>query len=74
MRPGRVDLDRMHQELKQMMEVDTRYRALDYKIKIIQESVEVIVDLAKSKRETLLEIIVILLITFEVIISIMKWH
>jgi uncharacterized Rmd1/YagE family protein len=70
----RVDLDRMHQDLKQMMEIDTRYRALDYKIKIIQESVEVIVDLAKSKRETLLEIIVILLITFEVIISIIKWH
>jgi uncharacterized Rmd1/YagE family protein len=69
-----VDLDKMHQDLKQMMEIDTRYRALDYKIKIIQESVEVIVDLAKSKRETLLEIIVILLITFEVIISIIKWH
>ena len=32
------------------------------------------IDLAKSKRETLLEIIVILLITFEVIISIVKWH
>jgi uncharacterized Rmd1/YagE family protein len=69
-----VELDKMHQDLKQMMEIDTRYRALDYKIKIIQESVEVIVDLAKSKRETLLEIIVILLITFEVIISIVKWH
>ena len=69
-----VDLDRMHQDLKQMLEVDTRYRALDYKIKIIQESVEVIVDLAKSKRETLLEIIVILLIPFEVVISIVKWH
>ena len=64
----------MHQDLKQMMEVESRFRALDYKIRIIQESVEVIVDLAKSKRETLLEIIVILLITFEVIISIVKWH
>ena len=68
------DLDKMHRELKQMMEIDTRYRALDYKIKIIQDSVEVIVDLAKSKRETMLEIIIILLITFEVVISIIKWH
>jgi uncharacterized Rmd1/YagE family protein len=36
--------------------------------------VDVIVDLSKSKRETLLELIIILLITFEIIISIIKWH
>lgn len=69
-----VELDKMHQELKTMMEIDIRYRALEYKIKIIQESVDVIVDLSKSKRETLLEMIIILLITFEIIISIIKWH
>ena len=67
-----VELDRVHQELKTMLEVDTRYRALEYKIKIIQESIEVIVDLSKSRRETLLETIIILLITFEIIISIVK--
>lgn len=69
-----VELDKMHQDLKIMMEIDIRYRALEYKIKIIQESVDVIVDLSKSKRETLLEMIIILLITFEIIISIIKWH
>jgi uncharacterized Rmd1/YagE family protein len=69
-----VELDKMHQELKTMMEIDIRYRALEYKIKIIQESVDVIVDLSKSKRETLLEMIIILLITFEIIISIIKWR
>jgi uncharacterized Rmd1/YagE family protein len=69
-----VELDKMHQELKTMMEIDVRYRALEYKIKIIQESVDVIVDLSKSKRETLLEMIIILLITFEIIISIIKWR
>ncbi len=65
-----VELDKLHQELKLMMDVDLRYRALDYKIKIIQESVEVIVDLSKSKRETLLEMTIILLISFEIILSI----
>ncbi len=68
------ELDRAHQELKTMMEVDVRYRALEYKIKIIQESIEVIVDLAKSRRETLLELIIILLIAFEVVLSIIKWR
>lgn len=69
-----VELDKVHQELKTMMEIDIRYRALEYKIKIIQESVEIIVDLSKSKRETLLEMVIILLITFEIIISIVKWR
>jgi uncharacterized Rmd1/YagE family protein len=68
------ELDKFHQDLKLMFEIGVRYRALDYKIKIIQESVEVIVELLKSKRETLLEITIILLIAFETLISLMKWH
>ncbi len=69
-----VELDKVFYDLKTMMEIDTRYRALEYKIKIIQDSVEVIVDLAKSKRETMLELVIILLIAFEVVLSIIKWH
>jgi uncharacterized Rmd1/YagE family protein len=68
------ELDKFHQELKLMFEIGVRYRALDYKIKIIQESVEVIVELLKSKRETVLEMTIILLIAFETLISLMKWH
>ena len=68
-----VELDKMHQELKLMMEVDTRYRGLEYKIKIIQESVEVIVDLSKSKRETLLEMTIIFLIGVEIVLSLLKF-
>ena len=69
-----VELDKMHSELKTMMEIDIRYRALEYKIKIIQEAVEVIVDLSKSRRETVLELIIILLIAFEILLSLLKWH
>ncbi|MCM2321927.1 MAG: RMD1 family protein [Oligoflexia bacterium] len=69
-----VELDRVHQELKIMLEIDTRYRALEYKIKIIQESLEIIVDLSKSKRETLLEMVIILLIAFEIVLSIVRSH
>lgn len=68
------ELDKLFQELKTIMEIDVRYRALDYKIKIIQESVEIIVDLAKSNRATMLELVIILLIAFEVVLSIIKWH
>ncbi|OFZ20997.1 MAG: hypothetical protein A2X94_06590 [Bdellovibrionales bacterium GWB1_55_8] len=68
-----VELDKLHQELKVMMDVDIRYRALEYKIKIIQESVDVIVDLSKNRRETLLEMIIILLIAFEIVLTLIKW-
>ena len=67
-----VELDKLHQEFKIMLEVNTRYRALEYKIKIIQESVEVIVDLSKSKRATTLEVVIILLIASELLISIFR--
>ncbi|MBC7693683.1 MAG: RMD1 family protein [Methylotenera sp.] len=69
-----VELDKLFSELKAMVEIDTRYRALEYKIKIIQESIEIIVDLAKTKRETMLELIIILLIAFEVVLSIIKFN
>jgi required for meiotic nuclear division protein 1 len=61
------ELDKVFHELKLMLEIDVRYRAVEYKSKIIQESVEVITDLVKSKREVMLEMIVILLIASEVI-------
>ncbi len=68
------DLDKVHQELKAMLEINVRYRALEYKIQIIQEGIGVIVDLTKSKRETFLEMVIILLISFEILISLIKWR
>jgi len=65
-----MELNKLHRDLKSMFEIGTRYRGLEYKIKIIQESINVIVDLSKSKRETILEVTIILLIAFELIISI----
>ncbi len=68
-----VELDKLYQEMKVMVEIDTRYRALDYKIRIIQESIELIVDLAQASRSTMLEIIIIALIAMEIGLSIVKY-
>jgi len=68
------ELDKIFHDLKTMLEIDVRYRAVEYKSKIIQESVEVITDLVKTKREVMLELIVILLITFEVITGLFFRH
>jgi len=66
------ELNKIFHELKQMLDIDVRYRAVEYKAKIIQESVEVITDLVKSRRETMLELTVILLIAFEVIVGFIR--
>ncbi len=66
------ELDKVFHDLKIMLEIDIRYRAVEYKSKIIQESVEVIADLVKSKREFLLEIIVIALIALELVFGFIR--
>jgi len=68
-----AELDKLFHDLKTMLEIDPRFRALEYKIRIIQESIEVIVDLAKSKRETVLEVTIILLIAVDLVLSLLKW-
>jgi len=66
------ELDKVFHDLKLMFEIDVRYRAVEYKSKIIQESIEVISDLVKTKRETMLELIIILLIAFEVLVNLFR--
>jgi uncharacterized Rmd1/YagE family protein len=66
------ELDKVFHDLKLMLEIDVRYRAVEYKSKIIQESIEVITDLVKTKREVMLEMIVILLIAFEIITGLVR--
>jgi uncharacterized Rmd1/YagE family protein len=61
------ELDKVFHDLKLMLEIDVRYRAVEYKAKIIHESIDVITDLVKTKREVMLEMTVILLIAFEVV-------
>jgi uncharacterized Rmd1/YagE family protein len=63
------ELERIFLELKAMLEIDARYRALEYKIRIIQESIEIIVDLSKSRKSVQLEMIIIALIATEILLT-----
>jgi required for meiotic nuclear division protein 1 len=62
-------LDKLYNDLKRMFEIETRYRVLEYKLKLIQESLEIIVDLSRGVRETMLEVTIIVLIAIEVIVA-----
>ncbi|MBI3555280.1 MAG: RMD1 family protein [Deltaproteobacteria bacterium] len=64
------DLERLFTDLKALLDIDVRYRALEHKIEIIQESIEIIVELTKSRRATQLELTIIALFAIDILISI----
>jgi len=65
-------LDRLFNQMKTTMEIETRYRALEYKLKLIQEGVEVIVDLTNSQRNIILELMIVVLIVIELALAFWK--
>lgn len=64
------ELERLFTDLKAVLDLEVRYRSLEHKIEIIQESIEIIVDLSKSRRMTQLELVIIGLFAVDIIISI----
>ncbi|MCC6277311.1 MAG: RMD1 family protein [Oligoflexia bacterium] len=67
-------LDKLYDEFKRMFEIETRYRVLEYKIKLIQEGLEILVDLSKSERDTILEMIIIALIAIDILVALAGGH
>lgn len=62
------ELDRLHRDLKQSFSIEDRYRALDHKLHMIDDNLELLVDLAQQKRSLFLEILVVVLIAIEVVL------
>ncbi|MGE3974263.1 MAG: RMD1 family protein [Bdellovibrionales bacterium] len=60
------EYDRLYADIKKMFEIETRYRVLEFKLKLVQETVEVIVDFLRFRRQTVMEMIIIGLIAVEV--------
>src|SRR5215831_2700869 len=63
-------LDKLYNELRTMLEIDERFKALEYKMRTIQDTLELLLDLGNSRRSHVLELIVVLLILIEVAIAI----
>lgn len=66
------DLDRLYNALRLELEIDDRFRALEAKLRMIQENSVILVDLSRHRSTWLLELTVVLLILFEVVI--MLWQ
>lgn len=63
-------LDRLWSGLHQMLELGDRYRALEAKLRMFQENMEVLVDLTRQGQTLRLEVIVAVLIVMEVVVMI----
>ncbi len=63
------ELERLFIDMKNLFDIDVRYRALEHKIQIIQESVEIIVDLSKTRKSLRLEVTIVILILLEIFLS-----
>ena len=65
-------LDRLWSGLRKMLEVDDRYRALDAKLRMFQDNLVLLVDLARQRQTFFLEFAVVVLIAAEM--AIMVWQ
>lgn len=65
-------LDRLFVRLREMMEIDDRFRALEYRLRTIQDSLVLLVELSRGESTFRLELLVVLLIFLE--LAVMLWQ
>jgi uncharacterized Rmd1/YagE family protein len=65
-------LDRLHRDLRLAFAIEDRYRSLDQKLRMIQDNLELLVDLAQHKRSLLLEAAVLGLIAIELVLAFLR--
>ena len=61
-------LDRLYRALRATFEIEDRYTALDHKLRMIQDNLELLVDLTRHKRTVALEMTIIILIAVELVL------
>ncbi len=60
-------LAKLDHGLREMFDINTRFRELDYELRIVQDNLKLFTEILQNRESTRLEWIVILLIAFEVI-------
>jgi uncharacterized Rmd1/YagE family protein len=62
-------MDRIYGDLRGEFDLVDRYRALEFKLRSIQEALELLVEVARDRRLLILELAVVFLILLELIVS-----
>jgi len=65
------EMDRIYGDLRAEFDLVDRYRALELKLRAVQEALELLAEVAQDRRVLLLETIVVILILIEVVMPIM---
>ena len=67
-------MDRIYDELRAEFDLVDRYQALELKLRSVQEALELVLDVARDRRLVLLEATIVLLIVFELLLSLLRLH
>ena len=66
------ELDKIYQETRKMFEISSRFKAIDYKLKLIQDNLAMIVNLSSNQSNLILELAIVLLIIFEILMTFVR--
>jgi uncharacterized Rmd1/YagE family protein len=65
-------IDRLYVRLRETLEIEDRFRALEYKLRMIQENLVLLVDLSRQRHTIWLETAVLALILLELIVMVVQ--
>lgn len=68
------ELAKLFAEVQENFDIQTRFRTLDRKLTLIQDNIEILADLSSTRRNTLLESLVVILILIELVILLVSAH
>jgi len=66
-------LDKLFRDLRTLLEIEDRFRALEYRLRTVQETLELFIDLGQTRRMLILETTVVVLILIEVVLGLVKF-
>lgn len=67
-------MDAIYDDLRDEFDLADRFSALEHKLKGMQESLELLLDVARDRRLVLLEASIVVLIVFEIALSLLRGH
>jgi uncharacterized Rmd1/YagE family protein len=65
-------MNRIYDELRAEFDLVDRYQALELKLRSVQEGLELVLDVARDRRLVLLETAIVLLIIFEITLTLLR--
>jgi len=66
------ELDKLYQGTRKMFDISLRFKALDYKLKLIQENLTMILNMVSSRSGFWMELLIVLMILFEILMAIAR--